>query len=311
MLFSSKYPIVAMAMNRVSDAGLAIATHNAGAVPSISAFNYFSGPGIYNYRLLREAIQQYHSACLNGEIIISIDTQFMIHELSEMCDMLIEEKVSHVELIQVDKLYRNHETNVLNNQDRLQDAGIKLILKVVNVPSDLSRYARWRGNRQVDGLGIKGPDGAGMAGDDKGLPFCIEYTKEHYPGMEIIAVGGIGNKTDVDNTLALGVEYIGAGTLFAATAESNLSIEAKNGLIKGFANNLSKLTSPTSRLHQNALVFSEYTGKDNPNHTFSLAAGIKTGTIGHLFAGKGIESITEIVTVNTLVRSLTKENKIG
>jgi NAD(P)H-dependent flavin oxidoreductase YrpB (nitropropane dioxygenase family) len=150
-----------------------------------------------------------------------------------------------------------------------------------------------------------------MAGDDKGLPFCIEYTKEHYPGMEIIAVGGIGNKTDVDNTLALGVEYIGAGTLFAATAESNLSIEAKNGLIKGFANNLSKLTSPTSRLHQNALVFSEYTGKDNPNHTFSLAAGIKTGTIGHLFAGKGIESITEIVTVNTLVRSLTKENKIG
>ena len=38
-LLGSKYPIIAMAMNKVSDVNLAIAVRKAGAIPSLSVFN--------------------------------------------------------------------------------------------------------------------------------------------------------------------------------------------------------------------------------------------------------------------------------
>ena len=38
--FNSKYPIIALAMNQVSDAKFAIECSNAGIYPSISLFNY-------------------------------------------------------------------------------------------------------------------------------------------------------------------------------------------------------------------------------------------------------------------------------
>lgn len=302
MLFNSKYPIVAMAMNRVSNLQLAIATSKAGAVPSISAFNYYTGPGKLNYDWLRKNIQEFYKTCPGEDLIISIDTQFMTDKESPMCDMLIEEKVSHVELIQIDSLYRSNEDTVTSHQNRMQDAGIKLILKVVTVPSDISRYARWSGNRQVDALGIKSPDGAGRQGDIKGIEFCINYAKEYYGSIDIIAVGGIGTKEDIERMKSLGAKYVGIGTLFAATEESPLSTEAKNQLVNKNAEALGKLK--TDSVDQNALVFSEYEGKDNSNNTFSLHAGITTGTKGHVFAGKGINNITSIVSVNTLVQSL-------
>lgn len=302
MLFNSKYPIIAMAMNRVSDLKLAIATSKAGAVPSISAFNYYTGPGKLSYDWLRKNIKQFYKECPNADLIISIDTQFLIDEESTMCDLLIEEKVSHVELIQVDELYRSNEAVVTSHQSRMQDSGIKLILKVVSVPTDISRYARWAGNRQVDALGIKSPHGAGRAGDAKGIEFCINYAREYYSGIDIIAVGGVGTKEDIKSMTELGADYVGIGTLFAATEESPLSNEAKNQLVNKNAETLGKLQTESAK--QNALIFSEYKGKDNDNNTFSLHAGITTGTTGHVFAGKGISHITSIVTVNTLVQSL-------
>lgn len=302
MLFKSKYPIVAMAMNRVSNLNLAIATSKAGAVPSISAFNYYTGPGKLDYNWLRKDIQQFHKECPDADLIISIDTQFMISKDSIMCDMLIEENISHVELIQVDSLYRSNEDIVTSHQSRMQDAGVKLILKVVTVPSDISRYARWSGNRQVDALGIKSPDSAGRQGDEKGIEFAINYTREYYGGIDIIAVGGVGTKDDIASMMELGANYVGIGTLFAATEESPLSIEAKNQLVNKNSETLKKLK--TDGADQNALVFSKYEGKDNDNNTFSLHAGITTGNTGHVFAGKGISSITSIVSVNTLVKSL-------
>ena len=41
MKFNSKHPIIAMPMNGVSTVDLAIAVTRAGAVPSLSIFNYY------------------------------------------------------------------------------------------------------------------------------------------------------------------------------------------------------------------------------------------------------------------------------
>jgi NAD(P)H-dependent flavin oxidoreductase YrpB (nitropropane dioxygenase family) len=277
MLFDSRYPIVAVAMNKVSDLNLAIATHNAGAVPSISAFNYS------NINELKSDIQTFNAKCPNAELIISTKMQD-----PSVYDVLIQEKVSHVEIV----LSSNNKIFPPNNLNKLRDAGIKIMLK-----GDNPEYARL-----VDGLVIKGSNGAGRVGDTRGLKFAINQAKELYPGIEIIGVGGIGNKNDVDNTLALGADYVGIGTLFAATKESCLSTEAKNKLVDNNSENLSQLR--TTRGPQNALVFSKYRGHDNNNNSLSLEAGIRTGTQGHVFAGKGIDSITEIVSVDTLIKSL-------
>ena len=280
MLFNSKYPIVAVAMNKVSDLNLAIATHNAGAVPSISAFNYS------DIRELQSDIQTFNTKCPNAELIISINSN-KIQELS-VYNILIEEKVSHVEII----LDHPSKGFLVNHLNKLRDAGIKLILKGGN-----PEYVR-----QVDGLVIKSSNGAGRVSDTRGLKFAINQAKELYPGIEFIGVGGIGNKNDIDNTLALGADYVGIGTLFAATKESCLSTEAKNKLVYNNSENLSQLR--TTRGPQNALVFSKYRGHDTGNNSLSLEAGIRTGTQGHVFAGKGIDSITEIVSVDTLIKSL-------
>mgnify|MGYP003348685181 CR=1 FL=1 len=52
--FNSKYPIIALAMNQVSDAKFAIECSNAGIYPSISLFNYYKNNTINYERFIRE-----------------------------------------------------------------------------------------------------------------------------------------------------------------------------------------------------------------------------------------------------------------
>jgi hypothetical protein len=46
---------------------------------------------------------------------------------------------------------------------------------------------------------------------------------------------------------------------------------------------------------------------DDANHTQSLIKGITSPTEGHIFAGKGIDHITEILSVDTVMKNLTKD----
>ena len=114
--------------------------------------------------------------------------------------------------------------------------------------------------------------------------------------VPVIATGGIATKERIDELLGMGVAAVGIGTLFAASAESSLSVQAKQKLIE----------NETSNIHNNRryIKISDYRGEDDKNMTNSLKQGI-VGTGGHIYAGAGISEIQEILPVSAIVARLT------
>ena len=304
--FGCQHPIVAVAMNQVSDVNLAIAVAQAGGFASISIFNYYIAKGVIGWDLVRSEIQRFQTAVGNCNFILSIDTAFIQSNNPRIIDLIREFKISHVEIIGVEEHRKDPAVLAKINHwmTYMQSQGVKLILKTVVLPEDPERWGQWdSGLSRVDAFAIKGPKGAGRVMEtDLSLEQMIAWTQEHYPDIPIIAVGGIGNAHDVQQLLDLGAMAVGAGTIFAASEESPVSKETKLKMIGAGNTELTKLN--TDNLKQNALKLGEVNKPDTENNTMSLRAGIKTGNQGHIFAGHGINSVTEILPVNIIIERL-------
>jgi imidazole glycerol phosphate synthase subunit HisF len=121
-------------------------------------------------------------------------------------------------------------------------------------------------------------------------------------GIPVIAVGGISTAEQVSILLEAGAAAVGIGTLFAASSESCLSIEAKKQLVGASYKDLSQLA--TTDLSQNALVITDADPTDTVNNSKGLMHGVTTGTSGHIFAGKSIDNITQIDSVKNIIERL-------
>lgn len=304
--FGCRYPIVAVAMNQVSDVNLAIAVAQGGGFPSISVFNYYIAKGIIGWDLMRSEIHRFQTSIGNCNFILSLDTTFIQSNNPRIIDLIREFKISHVEIIGVEEHRKDPATLAKINHwmTYMQSQGVKLILKTVILQEDTALWGHWdAGLSHVDAFAIKGPKGAGRVMEtDLSLEQMVSWSQKHYPDIPIIAVGGIGNAHDVQQLMNLGVMAIGAGTLFAASEESPVSRETKLKMIGASNAELTKLD--TDHLKQNALRLGEFDKPDTTNNTMSLRAGIKTGNQGHIFAGHGINSVTEILPVNTIIERL-------
>ena len=74
-------------------------------------------------------------------------------------------------------------------------------------------------------------------------------------------------------------------------------------MIESTATDIAKLKNGAK---QNALIFKELS-KDVDNNTRGLMSGIANPVDGHVFAGKGIEHIDSIKSVEEIVNTLTKD----
>lgn len=308
--FGCRYPIVAVAMNQVSDVNLAIAVTQAGGFPSISIFNYHIARGVLGWDWIRAEIQRYKDAVGNCNFILSIGTELLLDQEKPKVIQIIDDfKISHVEIIAIDLHKENPEFLAAINHWRtyLQGTGVKLILKAVDYPLDIENWLSWGDHQKMDAIGLKGPGGAGrVMTTNMTLEEMVTRCFGDYPGIPVISVGGISNSDDVKRQLELGVMAVGVGTLFAAAKESPVSEEAKRKMISASVEQLSQLKTE-SPLNQNALKFGEWSGFDNTNHTLSLRAGIKDGEKGHIFAGKSIDAIKEILPAKDIIKNLFDE----
>ena len=59
-------------------------------------------------------------------------------------------------------------------------------------------------------------------------------------------------------------------------------------------------------VNQLALVFTPIKS-DGINNTHGLTKGVRTGSEGHLFIGRGVDQITKIISVNDIVQNLVKD----
>jgi NAD(P)H-dependent flavin oxidoreductase YrpB (nitropropane dioxygenase family) len=298
-ILGTKYPLMAAAMNQVSDANLAIAVREAGALPSISIFNYADHDNNVDYFLLEEEISKYINATGDGLLVLSVDPTVIDIKLIEI---LQKYSITHMELIpNYEHIKKPWLRSVLeHNLLKIQALGTKIILKVVAYPEDIKYWSVWN-NKSVDMICVKGPLGAGrVPSNDTDL---VKLTKQASTlGIPVIAVGGVSTSEQVNMLLEAGAKAVGIGTLFAASVESCLSSEAKQKLVSASYNDLSQL--PTIDLSQNALVITVTDPSDTVNNSIGLIHGVTIGTSGHIFAGKSIDNITQIDSVKNIIERL-------
>lgn len=289
-MFNSKYPIVSVAMNQVSDINLAVAVAAAGGVPSLSIFNYMGdGPGVDTAKLIKD-LDYYKDRINTGDLIFSMCPR-SVRDLNWFLGMLNDYNITFIELL------LDHPDDVKMAAKYKTDS-TTILLKEHITTRIFQKYP------YADGIIFKGPAAAGRV---KHSIITLEDITSHmvakYPDKIIIPSGGICSADQVKNLIDLGATAVGVGTLFAAAVESPLSVAAKNKLIDSTFADVTLL--PTSAHGQNALVFSR-TMNDVENNTIGLRNGIRTGTHGHIFAGQAIDSITEISTVQTILDDLGK-----
>jgi NAD(P)H-dependent flavin oxidoreductase YrpB (nitropropane dioxygenase family) len=285
---NSKYPIIAAAMNKVSDLNLAIACSNAGIVASISSFNYMNNDRSIRFDLLSKDLLEFTATTKSKNLILS--TSMRMLDIKEMQNILDERNFGAIEIVD----WCPHSIQSLSAFD------IPIILKT----NGNNYYEQIKDSviDLVDAIVIKGPLGAGLVNVNSPLQETFLKLKENHKEIIIIPSGGISTSNDVCEFLNLGAEYVAIGTLFAACTESRISIEAKQKIIHSSNKDIKFLDNST----QNAIYFGPINKLDDFNNTQSLQHGITDAKSGHIFAGAAINNITEIESVNTVVQRLVK-----
>lgn len=279
-MFNSRYPIVCAPMNGVSDLKLAIACAKAGIVPSLF-FHSFT-----NLDDFSKSVTEILSYGPN------IHVSSTLKDITTNAELIKKLGITHIEILDFENSEVTADNKIIINA--LRAAGVKVILKVL-LTHIIDQFID-----VLDGVTIKGSDGAGRSAKDVKLEDFILYIKSKYPSLKIIASGGVKNKSDIDSLLALGACAVSIGTLFALSKESPIPQAVKDKLLQSTSDDIRRLKTGA---RQRAIIFGEQT-TDDFNNTQGLYSGIRTGTSGHIFVGNAIDTITDILSVQEIVDCL-------
>ena len=284
-----KYPIVAMAMNQVSDINLAKAVRIAGGIPSLSIYTY---PKDNKISKLEQDLNEYKSIFNDLKIFVSIGVNELI--IPELLKLIVDLNVEFVELINDgrEEFDYDEDKNIkkVEAMKVLTANNIKIFTKCLS-PIDIIP--------NIDGIIIKGIDGAGRGFYNTLKLF--NHIHKKYPELDIIVSGGVGTAKQVQYYMENGALAIGVGTLLAASEESVVSTETKLKLVDATSNDLTRFSVGAK---QNSIVFEEVEDTDY-NHTKGLKLAIKNPQAGHIFAGTSIDNVTAIKPVAVIIKELT------
>jgi NAD(P)H-dependent flavin oxidoreductase YrpB (nitropropane dioxygenase family) len=285
MKFNSKYPIVAMPMNGVSDVDLAIVVSRAGAVPSLSIFNYYTN-GQLNFPWFEKEIKRFIDTTGSAEIILSMHWEHFMSEA--IVNFLLKNKLRLIELF-VRPADHNSWPALTKH---IEDTAMCVMFKTtMSIP--VSTF---------DAIILKGPLSAGRSfGGNGSLEERYDIVKQKI-GSKIIPNGGIGAPEQVKYFIDRDALAVGIGTLLAASEESCVSAETKQRMIDSTSADI-KLIGP---LNCRGLLFSRLDGDDD-NNSRSLHAGIKGTDSGCIYAGNGIDHIKQIMPVKDIIEWLVKD----
>lgn len=291
-MIPTKYPIVCASMNQVSDVRLAVAVSRAGCLPSLFINNYmFDEPGkqdVVSNRKFYDALTEFRRTTNTSKIIVSTSA-YLLKRRPDIVETIIKHRVYAVELVQ----YAVFDSNIIS---QLKLNGVKFFAKTSSSQFILDHKNIFD---IADGVILKGPDSAGRI-EDTGIPFEeeIKTVRSIYPDKMLIASGGVKDSSDVRLYLELGADMVSVGTLFALSHESAISPETKNAMLAN-ASSVGILEGST----QNAIVFKKL-DSDDDNNTNGLKQGIQSPSSGHVFAGKGIMSVSAVRHVHEIVADL-------
>jgi NAD(P)H-dependent flavin oxidoreductase YrpB (nitropropane dioxygenase family) len=264
-------------MNGVSDLKLAIACAKAGIVPSL----FF-----HSFTNLDDFSKSVTEILSHGP---NIHVSSPLKDITTNAELIKKLGITHIEILDFENSDLSDDNKIIIND--LRATGIKVILKVL-LTHIIDPFIDI-----IDGVTIKGSEGAGRSAKDVKLDDFILYIKRKYPSLKIIASGGVKNKRDIDSSLALGACAVSIGTLFAMSEESPIPQAVKNKLLQSTSDDIRRLKTGA---RQRAIIFDEQE-TDDFNNTQGLYSGLQTGTTGHIFVGNAIDTITDILSVHEIV----------
>ena len=284
-MFNSKYPIVAVAMNQVSNIDFAIAVANAGAAPGLFLFEYVDYNGLDSNLLEKDLIKFFKNT--NSDLIVSTSTR-QLEMFPDLISILHNVGVKYIELVE-----KPHSYNIVH----------ELKLRNINVFTKLLEFTPRLNKDLIDGIIFKSNAAAGRVSQTKSstLTHVTELFKDEYNNKILVPSGGIYSSSQVIDLLNIGATAVGVGTLLALSAESPIPLETKRKLLGVNASMLSAIKTPDGQ--QKAFVFDNVEGDDG-NNTAGLRAGIQTGNHGHVFLGNAVDYVTEIKPVTQIIQEL-------
>jgi len=278
-IFNSRYPIICTPMNFVSDAKLAVACNKAGIVPSL-----------VDSSDLEEQLKEFRESCPKGDLVLAADLQRMEKHLVYLIALYRKYGVSHIQVLN----NSNSNTNTLKLLN--SEVDIKIIYKSLR-PMDLSKMLH------CDAIDLKSPDAASrvrVTGQTTMERFLEQ--KAINPNLPIIVTGGISTSAEIKMYLDADAEAVGLGTMFALSEESRINSDKKLEMIKKSFSDVMSI----GKNRMNGIVFSKTPDTDD-NHSDGLKLGRDTIDRGVIWAGKALNNITAIESVQTIVDRLTKE----
>jgi len=235
--FGCRHPIVCAAMNQVSDAGLAIAVHHAGAFPSLSIPTYFKDDA-FDMDAYKRELRVYKEATGSDQLLLSVGSALLLRDA--VIRPFLDLGFRHVELFH----WASAESSwkcVMDRSRRLADElGVKFIVKIsTGHVTDTLDYQT---------MLLKGPEGAGRSADDSPpLSESFAFCRARLPATNLIVSGGIHGADQVSDYLSRGAVAVAIGSLFAASRESAVSESVKLKSIASGAGDLQSKGGPQAQ----------------------------------------------------------------
>lgn len=302
-MLQSKYPILCVTMNKVSDLNLALACYDAGIVPSLSVYSNTefveNSENYYNNEAVNE-LNEFIEKTSSNEISFAFHASLLHNDT--FFSQILKSKNRLLEIIDWKK-EDIKDNKILDRILELQSQNKKVGLKInVNKLMLLKNIDPKNLILLVDYYLLKGSEGAGQVGAETIDDLTKGVRKES--SKDLIATGGITTSADINRLLFLGANAVGIGTLFAMSEESRIPKEVKLTLLEKTKKDIIKVNG-THR----GIMFSSITEHSNDNLDKSLVKGIETGKEGHINMGNAILNINEILPVKDIVATLVKDLK--
>lgn len=293
--FPSRWPIMCAVMNGVSDLNLALAVHEAGAMPSLMV------GGDNRAEQIDVALKEFVRSTGSSNIVLNLNYQDLIN--ASIVKLVRHYKVSHLELFGAldssGMTTRQEFDHVMS--DPLYCNGLKFIQSIsktiIRILSPTDK------DSAVSAYALKGSDSAGFTGK-LSVSELFDRQAHQTPLMPLIPYGGIGTAKQVADYINRGAAAVAVGTLFAAASESCLAESVKQQMVASSSQSLTKFDTS-----QQALILGPretVIDDSTPNRQTSLEAGI-AGKGGLVYAGPAIDHVTEIRTVKQVVDYLTRD----
>jgi NAD(P)H-dependent flavin oxidoreductase YrpB (nitropropane dioxygenase family) len=308
--FNSRYPIVEAAMNRVSDLPLALACWEAGIFPSLVVSEFVQFNTVEkNYDHVDNLLKEFVHCTGSADIVFSVGIEHLFDR--ELMRILKSHQVSHLEIYAISNPRgpTNDWESIKTKLGAQYNAVIAATIKNLQPMKIMYR----RRNPEVSPFDfaycLKGSDSAGSSADGHTTRELFEKQIALTPNGIVIPYGGVGTPQQVAEYITLGATAVGVGTLFAASAESNLSAEAKQSLVTAeIVEKLPDTQQNAVLLGNRAQVLVDRASEADWNRESALEKGIHgNGKTGLIYAGAGVKHITKIRKVSEIVEYLTSE----